>query len=294
VTIEDALARGAGLLERSSRSPRADALLLLERVLERPRSWIVAHGGDSSRAGDAAQFFALCERRAAGRPLAYVLGSAGFYGREFVVDESVLVPRPETEHLVDDAIAFIREMPREQVPAVLDLGTGSGAIACTIAAETRALVDAVDASPAALGVARENARRLNVAGRCRFIFGDLTAPVSAERYDVVIANLPYVPTNDIPNRPDPLSFEPRLALDGGRDGLAIYGRLLPRMREILNPRALVLLEAAPPTIAALSQLAATALKDFVIEVRSDYAGMERYVRGAGRPPGGLTKEIGER
>ncbi len=294
MTIDDALARGAGLLERSSRSPRADALLLLERVLERPRSWIVAHGGDSSRAGDAAQFFTLCERRAAGRPLAYVLGSAGFYGREFVVDESVLVPRPETEHLVDDAIAFLREMPREQVPAVLDLGTGSGAIACTIAAETRALVDAVDASPAALGVARENARRLNVAGRCRFIFGDLIAPVNAQRYDVVIANLPYVPTNDIPNRPDPLSFEPRLALDGGRDGLAIYGRLLPQMREILNPHALVLLEAAPPTIAALSQLAATALKDFVIEVRSDYAGMERYVRAAGRPPRGLTKEIGER
>lgn len=294
MTIDDALARGTGLLERSSQSPRADALLLLERVLERPRSWIVAHGGDSSRAGDAAQFFALCERRAAGRPLAYVLGSAGFYGREFVVDESVLVPRPETEHLVDDAIAFMREMPRDQVPAVLDLGTGSGAIACTIAAETRALVDAVDASPAALRVARENARRLNVAGRCRFIFGDLIAPVNTARYDVVIANLPYVPTTDIPNRPDPLSFEPRLALDGGRDGLAIYGRLLPHMREILNPRALVLLEAAPPTIAALSQLAATALKDFVIEVRSDYAGMERYVRAAGRPPRGLTKEIGER
>ena len=168
MTIADALARGTGLLEQSSESPRADALLLLERVLERPRAWIVAHGQDRSAAGDAAQFFDLCERRAAGRPLAYVLGSAGFYGREFVVDESVLVPRPETEHLVDDAIAFIKAMPRDRAPAVLDLGTGSGAIACTIAAETPARVDAVDISAAALEVARENARRLNVADRCRF------------------------------------------------------------------------------------------------------------------------------
>ena len=249
MTIADALARGTGLLEQSSESPRADALLLLERVLERPRAWIVAHGQDRSAAGDAAQFFDLCERRAAGRPLAYVLGSAGFYGREFVVDESVLVPRPETEHLVDDAIAFIKALPRDRAPAVLDLGTGSGAIACTIAAETPARVDAVDISGAALEVARENARRLNVADRCRFLSGDLTAPVKSERYDVVVANLPYMPSGDIPNGPDPLSFEPRLALDGGPDGLTIYRRLLPALPEILNPRALVLLEAAPPTIA---------------------------------------------
>jgi release factor glutamine methyltransferase len=294
VTIADTLARGTGLLEHSSESPRADALLLLEHVLDRPRSWIVAHAGDASSAGDAAQFLALCGRRAAGRPVAYVLGSAGFYGREFIVNESVLVPRPETEHLVDDAIAFIKEMPRHHVPAVLDLGTGSGAIACTIAAETPAHVDAVDTSSAALDVARENARRLNVADRCRFICGDLIEPVKTGRYDVVIANLPYMPTADIPNRPNGLAFEPRIALDGGRDGLTVYGRLLPGLPEILNSHALALLEAAPPTIAALSQLAATALKDFVIEVRSDYAGMERYVRAVGRPPGGLTIAVGER
>ncbi len=287
MTIADALARGTGLLERSSESPRADALLLLERVLERPRSWIVAHGQDRTAASDASRFFELCERRAAGRPLAYVLGSAGFYGREFIVDEAVLVPRPETEHLVDDAIAFIKQMPRDRTPAVLDLGTGSGAIACTIASETPARVDAVDISAAALNVARENARHLNVADRCRFICGDLTAPVKAERYDVVIANLPYVPSGDIPNGPDPLSFEPRLALDGGADGLALYGRLLPALPEILNPRALVLLEAAPPTIPALSHLTATTLKDYVIESCSDYAGLERYVRAAARPPEGL-------
>jgi len=287
VTIADALARGTGLLAHSSESPRADALLLLERVLERPRSWIVAHGRDRSAAGDAAQFFDLCERRAAGRPLAYVLGRGGFYGREFIVDESVLVPRPETEHLVDDALAFIKAMPRDRAPAVLDLGTGSGAIACTIAAETPAHVDAVDISAAALEVARGNARRLNVAGRCRFISGDLIAPVKNERYDVVVANLPYMPSGDIPKGPDPLSFEPRLALDGGPDGLTVYRRLLPALTEVVNPHALVLFEAAPPTIAALSQLTATTLKDYVIEVRSDYAGLERYVRAVGRPPEGL-------
>lgn len=287
MTIANALARGTGMLEPTSQSPRADALLLLERVLERPRSWIVAHGEDCSAACDVAAFLDLCERRAAGRPLAYVLGSAGFYGREFIVDESVLVPRPETEHLVDDAIAYIRAMPRGRVPAALDLGTGSGAIACTIAAETSARVDAVDISAAALAVARENARRLNVADRCRFIAGDLIAPVKNERYDVVVANLPYVPSGDIPNGPDPLSFEPRLALDGGFDGLSVYGRLLPALTDVVHPHAMVLFEAAPPTIAALSCLTATTLKDYVIEVRSDYAGLERYVRAVGRPPEGL-------
>ncbi|MFY9665509.1 MAG: peptide chain release factor N(5)-glutamine methyltransferase [Candidatus Cybelea sp.] len=261
------------LLTRSSRSGRADALLLLAHVLRRPREWLVAHGEAPVCAEDARAFQTLCSRRAAGVPVAYLIGSTWFCGREFVVNESVLVPRPETEHLVEDALGFIRGPMR-----VLDVATGCGAIACTVAVETPAIVDATDSSRAAIEVATENARRLGVAQRCRFHHGDLAEPVGTHRYDAIIANLPYIPTNDLPERPDPASYEPRAALDGGPDGLALYRRLLAQLPAILNEDALVLLEAAPPTIDDLAQMLRTSLSNFVISVHPDYAGLPRYVR----------------
>lgn len=220
----------------------------------------------------AKSFATLCERRAAGVPVAYLVGSAFFWGREFVVNEDVLVPRPETEHLVEDALHFIRGPMR-----VLDVGTGCGAIACTIAAQTPAVVDATDAARAAIEVATKNARHLGVADRCRFYHGDLAEPVRAHRYDAVIANLPYVPTEDLPKRPDPASFEPRAALDGGPDGLALYRRLLAQLPP-LNEEALILLEAAPPTIERLAHIVRTTLPNFVVSVHSDYANLPRYIR----------------
>ncbi|MGB6600405.1 MAG: peptide chain release factor N(5)-glutamine methyltransferase [Candidatus Cybelea sp.] len=260
------------LLARSSPSRRADALLLLAHVLGRPREWLVAHGEAPVCAEDARTFRTLCERRAAGVPVAYLVGSAFFYGREFAVNADVLVPRPETEHLVEDALRFVHGPMR-----VLDAGTGCGAIACTIAAETPAVVDATDASRAAIELATENARRLGVAERCRFYHGDLAEPVRTHRYDAVIANLPYVPTNDLPERPDPAAFEPRAALDGGPDGLAVYRSLLAQLPP-LNEQALILFEAAPPIIESLAQIVRTTLPNFTISVHCDYANLPRYVR----------------
>jgi release factor glutamine methyltransferase len=263
------------LLARSSRSGRADALLLLAHVLGQPREWLVAHGEAPVCAEDERAFQRLCQRRAAGVPVAYLIGSAWFCGREFVVNENVLVPRPETEHLVEDALRFVRR-PMQ----VLDAGTGCGAIACTIAAETPAVVDATDASSAAIEIATQNARRLGVADRCRFYPGDLAEPVRTQRYDVVIANLPYVPTKDLPKRPDPASFEPRAALDGGLDGLALYRRLLAQLPPLLKEDALILLEAAPPTIEDLAQMLRNSLPNFVVSVHSDYANLPRYVKAS--------------
>jgi release factor glutamine methyltransferase len=203
-----------------------------------------------------------------------------------VVDESVLVPRPETEHLVEEALEFIRERiyPRDGPPKVLDVGTGSGAIACTIASETAAKVDATDVSKNALTVAIENARRLGVSERCRFCEGDLVEPVRGNRYDVVIANLPYVPSSDLRQAPDPTAFEPRLALDGGPDGLALYRRLLPQIPQLLTSESLVLLEAAPPTIPMLKELLQTTLPNFAISIGHDYAGLARYIKAAAGVP----------
>jgi release factor glutamine methyltransferase len=274
-TLATLLAFGIDALGNRSQSARADALLLLARVLRRDRAWIVAHGDAAASAEEIEEFRALCEGRAAGVPVAYLLGSAEFYRREFVVNENVLVPRPETEHLVDEALRFIRGAMR-----VLDVGTGCGAIACTIAAETKAFVDATDISPAAIGVANENARRLGVSGRCRFHQGDLTEPVRNCRFDVVIANLPYVPTTDLPKPPDPASFEPREALDGGPTGLSLYRRLLEQLPRLLNSDALVLLEAAPPTISGLKEIVRTILPYFTISVGQDYAGLDRYIKAS--------------
>jgi release factor glutamine methyltransferase len=272
-TVATALS-GATARLRERESARADALLLLEHALGRSRAWIAAFGETPLSPESASKFRARCERRDTGIPAAYLVGSAGFYGREFVVDERVLIPRPETEHLIDEALAFIGDA----TAAVLDVGTGSGAIACTIAARTNARVDATDISIAALDVARTNAARLEVADRCRFHYGDLAESVKHASFDLVLANLPYIPTRDVPERPNPIAYEPRVALDGGADGLVHYRRLLADLSAMLNARALVLLEAAPPTIGGLSELARSSLPGFAISVHRDYAGLDRYVR----------------
>lgn len=253
-----------------------DAPLLLAHVLGKSRSWLVAHAEESLEGDALHRFQTLTQRRAAGEPLAYILGSAGFYGREFTVDASVLVPRPETEHLIDDVVASMRAV---QAPRLLDVGTGSGAIAVTLAAELpAATVDAVDISPQALSIARANAERLGVSARVRFFEGDLLEPVQGGRYDAIIANLPYVPTPDIAPSPDPVSYEPRLALDGGPDGLDCYRRLLAAMPAAVAPGGIVLLEAAPPLMAGLIALAQDAFPHGEVTVGKDYGQRDRYVK----------------
>jgi release factor glutamine methyltransferase len=276
-TINETLSHGISLLPESSGSGRADALILLEHVIGRAREWIVAYGDAQLSEAHFARFIDLCERRRRGEPVAYITGCTWFYGREFIVNNSVLIPRPETEHLVDEALTFLRRLGT--AGRVLDVGTGSGAIACSIAAETKAIVDATDVSPEAVAIAARNGERLGVGNRCRFLCGDLTAPVKGERYDVVVANLPYVPTTDLLAAPDPTSFEPRAALDGGADGLAVYRALLRGIAELVNAKAVVLLEAAPPTIERLIELTQCSLRDSTVTIGNDYAGLARYVKG---------------
>lgn len=248
-------------------------MLLLAHVVERRREWVVAHDDARVSLEKAGEYSGLCERRAAGVPIAYLLGKAYFYGREFLLNESVLVPRPETEHLIDEA----RRFTGNRRLRVLDVGTGSGAIACTIAAESNATVDATDVSGRAIAIASENARRLEVLERCGFYRGNLIDPVRGNRYDLIVANLPYVPTNDLPKRPDPAAFEPREALDGGPTGLELYGRLVAALPSAIDKGGLVLFEAAPPTIAKLADMVRRALPNSTIRAGKDYAGLDRYV-----------------
>jgi release factor glutamine methyltransferase len=254
-------------------APVGDAAVLLAHILGHDRAFLLAHGDDSLDGESVERFTSYVARRAGGEPVAYILGTAGFYLREFVVDRRVLIPRPETEHLVEAAIAHLRSY---NAPQALDVGTGSGAIACTIAVEaSNARVDAVEISPGALAVAIANRDRLCVSDRVALYLGDLVAPVAHKRYDAIVANLPYVPTGKGENE---TRFEPRIALDGGLDGLDVYRRFFERVGPLLRPGGIVLAEGAPPIATGLLALAHAAFPDAEVSAERDYGGRERYVK----------------
>ena len=207
----------AGLLAQARRRiDPADADLLLAHALGRSRTWLLAHGDDGIAAAEAARFTALVDRRAAGEPVAYLTGSRGFWTLDLAVTPATLVPRPETELLVELALERI---PADAEARVADLGTGSGAIALAIAKERpRARVVATDASEAALEVARGNARRHRI-GNVEFRHGDWLAPLQGERFDLVASNPPYIALGDPHLDEGDLRFEPPSALSSGSDGL---------------------------------------------------------------------------
>lgn len=285
MTIAQALAVGVMRLRSPSAaleirdSARADAQILLGEVLETDHARLLAHGGEELDADLLDVFGLLLNERMRGVPIPYLTHKVGFYGREFYVDEQVLIPRPESEHVVEAALADLRAktLAKPRVYA-LDVGTGSGALAITLAAELPALnVIATDVSAAALAVARRNARGLGVAERIEFVQADLVSALAGRRFDCVVANLPYVPSAEIPLPPHPVGFEPLVAVDGGVDGLVLYRRLIRELAPLLEPGAGLFLEAAPGTIYPLAELVQAAFAGVHIEIGEDYAQLERYV-----------------
>ncbi|MFL5777751.1 MAG: peptide chain release factor N(5)-glutamine methyltransferase [Chloroflexota bacterium] len=282
-----------------SATPRLDAELLLGHALGIDRTSLVAHPDAPVGTGQEAAFGSSLERREQGEPVAYIRGLKEFFGLAFSVDARALIPRPETERLVELAAVEVAERltsaPRPvdaTALGVLDLGTGSGAVAVALLHTLRrrgldqevALV-ATDVSTAALDLARENAVAHAVADRIRFVEADLY-PEAADQgspFTVVLANLPYIPTPAIPELPIAASFEPAGALDGGPDGLHIVRRAIDGLAEHLSPGGVAMFEIGSDQGDAVRSHAAEVVPDWACSIELDLSGSPRVVR-LERPP----------
>ncbi len=235
MTVQNALAQGTKLLEDEGLgAPRLTAEVLLAHAVQRDRVWLYAHGDEELGRIGWIHFGRYLHQRMAGKPTQYITGRQEFYGREFRVTPAVLIPRPETEHVVEAALAVLRPGM-----TVVDVGCGSGAIAVTLALETQARVIGTDISLEALRVAADNARRLGAT--VEFVAGDLTAPLRSA--GVIVSNPPYVPTGDrtVLQR-EVRDYEPPVALFAGETGLDIYRRLIADAPRILETGGYLILE----------------------------------------------------
>ncbi|MGC1422837.1 MAG: peptide chain release factor N(5)-glutamine methyltransferase [Terracidiphilus sp.] len=276
MTLRDWLAQAEAQLSDGPHSDRAkrDAETLLLHVIGKNKAWLMAHAEDDFAGCSAIRYAGLIERRRKGEPIQYITGECEFYGLPFHVTPDVLIPRPETEHLVEKIIelatpgafnleemlegpqnpgapSFRRSLPdgwESTNPApsirILDVGTGSGAIAIALATKLpNAILTAIDISQSALAIARGNATRNNLAEQIRFLHGDLLAPVAGEHFEIIVSNPPYVPDTDRALiSVEVRDHEPHIALFAGHDGLEIYRRLIPAAHAALIPGGYLVFE----------------------------------------------------
>ena len=260
-------------------NPRAEARLLLSHSLGLDPTALIGRAHDPV---EASGFAPLLARRAAREPIAYILGTREFWGKKFRVTPATLIPRPETETLVEAALDCFPE--RAAVRRVLDLGTGSGCLLCTALAEFPAATGlGVDASEAALAVARFNAESLGLGGRVLFVHGDWLAGI-AGKFDLVLANPPYVALAEMARLEPELGHEPLFALVAGEDGLDAYRAILPRLGAVLAPGGVAILELGAGQAAMVAALAARCGLQ-VVTLCHDLARIPRAIVLSVRPPG---------
>jgi release factor glutamine methyltransferase len=265
MTVRTALTQGQQLLEDAKiTEARLTAEVLLMRATGHDRAWLYAHGNDELVELWWIHYGRYLHQRIKGEPTQYITGRQEFYGREFRVTPDVLIPRPETEHLVEAALTHSAE-------TILDIGTGSGAIAVTLALETKARVLATDVSLAALRIAQQNAHTLNAP--VAFVACDLGAAFADGAFDLVVSNPPYIPRRDRASlQPEVRDHEPALALFGGENGVAVYRRLIPEAARLLRPGGWLIMELGDA--AAVREMCA----DWTgVEIVNDLAGIPRVM-----------------
>jgi release factor glutamine methyltransferase len=270
MTLHSALLQGAKLLEDAGvAAPRLTAEVLLSHAIGRDRVYLYAHPEDELSELGWIHYGRYLHERIGGKPTQYITKRQEFYGREFAVGPDVLIPRPETEHLVEAAIAKIRP-----VDTVLDVGTGSGAIATTLALETQSRIFASDVSIPALRVAAANARRLEAA--ITLVACDLASCFEPRSIDVLVSNPPYVPQTDqsVLQR-EVREHEPPVALFAGPSGLEIYERLIEQARTVVRTGGWLLVELGYNSLGPVRDMLGTEWIN--VEVRSDLAGLPRVL-----------------
>jgi release factor glutamine methyltransferase len=270
MTLQTALHQGTQLLEEAAVPvPRLTAEVLLSHALQHDRVYLYAHSDDELSELAWIHYGRYLHERMQGKPTQYITGRQEFYGREFRVTGDVLIPRPETEHLVEASLARIR--PGD---TVFDAGTGSGAIAITLALETQARVFAGDISLNALCVAAANARKLGAA--VRFLAADLSSSCAYHSLDVLASNPPYVPRTDRAGlQREVRDWEPDVALFGGDTGLEMYQRLIADARRVLRPGGWLLVELGYNSLQPLQDMLGADWTE--TEVKHDLAGFPRVL-----------------
>lgn len=278
VSVDRALRWSVACLREVAEHPRLEAERLLAAVLQVDRPVLIAHPDLILRPAQVRILVEATRRRQHGMPLPYILGSAEFFGLEFVVTPDVLIPRPETELLVEQALGYLkgnRDTGSELV--VVDVGTGSGCIAVALAAMLPALrVIGVDIDASALAVARVNSFRHGVHDRIQLLIADLLSPIVGP-IDVLVSNPPYVAEREWAGLPVSVQQEPSLALLAGPEGLAVIWRLLEQARERLSLGGVMLVEIGCTQGNAVRTLAQDAFPDACVEILSDLAGLDRLL-----------------
>ncbi len=255
-------------------SPRLDAEVLLSYLLGQKRIFLYVHFDQPLTAEELAKYRELVKRRTAGEPVAYICGEKEFMGLPFKVSPAVLVPQPDTEVLVETALERLKG--KESV-RVADICTGSGAIALALAHYLPgASLVATDISAEALSIAKENSESLGLADRTEFLEGDLLSPLAGKPFDAILSNPPYIPSAEISGLPREVQAEPRIALDGGADGLDFYRRLLDGGAAHLKDDGFMAMECGDTQAAAIAEMATD--KGFAgAEILRDLAGRDRVV-----------------
>lgn len=275
--IREALTYGEQQLSTSA-SPALDARLLLQYVIGRDHAFLIAHGDELLAPEQVERYTSLISRATRREPVPYILGQAPFFGRQFTVNPSVLIPRPETELLVKQAISWIKSRGKRQQRWLIDVGTGSGCIAITLALELPGVrIDAIDISNSALDVARQNAKEYGVLGRITFRQGYLLDPIHGSP-DVVVANLPYIADPEWTGLEVGVKwYEPEIALRGGVNGLELIERLLRQTHTLLAPDGILLMEIGWQQGPEVRQIAQSLFAPTPVEILPDYSGLDRIV-----------------
>jgi len=275
-TIKNAISTGAAKLKAAGvADPRNDANLLAMHVIKRDRTFLLAHGEATLSPGQLDLYRSLIERRGSGEPLQYITGHQEFFNLDFETSPDVLIPRPETELIVEIGMELLKDKAR---PFIADIGTGSGCIVISMLHELRqARAVATDVSSAALAVASRNANRYHVSDRLRLIESDLfSALESNELFDLIVSNPPYVPAPDLESLQREVSREPQSALDGGADGLAVIRRLLNEAPVFLRARGYLVFEIGFDQAESVKRIIDSAAWE-LIDVRKDLQGIPRTV-----------------